>query len=243
MKIQILSDLHLEFGNFSLPSCDRDLLILAGDVHVGEESVPFLKEQLKISPVIYILGNHEFYKHDVSAIITFYQRLNLPGLYFLHNSVYQTTNVRFLGCPLWTDVNQGNKLDMQTVKNGLSDFQVIQNGFRHFTVHDSIERHVTSMTWLQAELGKPFDGKTVVITHHLPSLLSIDPKYAQSHLNYAFASNLDEFILETHPELWIHGHTHESVDYHLGKTKVICNPRGYAHEVNPSFRPCFTLEL
>ena len=243
MKIHIISDLHLEFGDYTPPSVERDLLILAGDIHVGKRSVRFLEEQLQLSPVVYILGNHEFYNHDVETIITFFQTLNLPGLHFLHNSSYQTPQVRFLGCPLWTDVNRQNKIDIQNIARGLNDFHVIQNGYRPFTVEDSIERHLTSVAWLKTELSKPFEGKTVVITHHMPSMQSVVPKYQMSPLNYGFASDLDQFIRDTQPDVWIHGHTHDSIGYQLGGTQIVCNPRGYPHEVNPDFDPCLTLDM
>ena len=51
-------------------------------------------------------------------------------------------------------------------------------------------------------------------------------------MNGGYSSDLDEFI-EDHPEirLWTHGHTHHEFDYMIGKTRVVCNPRGYAgHE-------------
>jgi predicted phosphodiesterase len=243
VKIHIVSDLHLEFGDYIFPSVERDLLILAGDIDVGTRSVRFLKEQLQLSPVLYVLGNHEFYNNDVNTIITYYEALNLPGLHFLQNSVYQTNQIRFLGCPLWTDVNHQNKIDIQNIARGLNDFLVIQNGYRPFTVEDSIERHFISVNWLKMELNKPFEGKTVVITHHMPNMQSVVPKYKTSQLNYGFASNLDQFILDTQPDVWIHGHTHDSVEYQLGETHIICNPRGYPHEANPDFDPCLTLDV
>ena len=58
----------------------------------------------------------------------------------------------------------------------------------------------------------------------------------------AFASNMEDFILEHQPRLWVHGHTHESFDYRIGKTRVVFNPRGYASiEENKGFRPDYTL--
>ncbi|UYP47539.1 hypothetical protein NEF87_003824 [Candidatus Lokiarchaeum ossiferum] len=243
MKIQIVSDLHLEFGDYTLPQCERDLLIVAGDVHVGKKAVSFLKEQLEWSPVVYILGNHEFYEHDIETITTFYKELHLPGLHVLDNSGFEMDCVRFLGCTLWTDANQQNAIDIQNVKGGLNDFRLIKNGDRIFTVQDSINRHLASVMWLSNELKKPYNGKTVIITHHLPSLRSIDPKYSFSALNYAFASDLDNIIVENAPTLWIHGHTHESANYQIGATKVICNPRGYYNEINSKFDPHLIINL
>lgn len=243
MKIQIVSDLHLEFGDYNLPSCERDLLILAGDVNVGEKSVSFLKEQLEYSPVVYILGNHEFYGHDIETITTFYTELCLPGLHFLDNSVFEMGDIRFLGCTLWTDVNHQNKIDILNIKGGLNDFRLIQNGESIFTVQDSIDHHLKSVNWLNHELKVPYSGKTVIITHHLPSVRSIDPKFSFSSLNSAFASDLEDMISENTPDLWIHGHTHDSVNYQIGLTKIVCNPRGYCHEINLNFDPHLIFEL
>lgn len=69
-------------------------------------------------------------------------------------------------------------------------------------------------------------GKTVVITHHLPSMLSVADKYKEDLLSSCFASNLDDLLGSAN--IWIHGHTHESFDYEINGTRVICNPRGYS---------------
>jgi len=80
------------------------------------------------------------------------------------------------------------------------------------------------------------------VTHHAPSIQSIVDRYRADPVSAAFASNMDDFILEHKPLLWIHGHTHESFDYEIGKTRVVCNPRGYAStEENQQFRPDYTL--
>ena len=81
-----------------------------------------------------------------------------------------------------------------------------------------------------------------MVTHHAPSIRSIADRYKSDPVSAAFASNMDDFILEHQPRLWIHGHTHESFDYEIGKTRVVCNPRGYASiEENKRFRPEYTL--
>jgi len=59
----------------------------------------------------------------------------------------------------------------------------------------------------------------------------------------AFASNMEDLIFETGPDLWVHGHIHDSSDYRIGKTRVICNPRGYAHEPNPDFDADLVVEM
>ena len=75
MRVQILSDLHLEFGPFTVEKIDRDLLILAGDIHVGEKAIDFIEKQLEISPVIYILGNHEFYNNEYHQVLEYWNTI------------------------------------------------------------------------------------------------------------------------------------------------------------------------
>lgn len=63
MKIQILSDLHLEFGVSSALNFDKaDIVILAGDTHLGIKGIEWVKKYIPNKKVIYLLGNHEYYK-------------------------------------------------------------------------------------------------------------------------------------------------------------------------------------
>ena len=244
LKIQIISDLHLEFGNMSVPLVDRDLLIIAGDLDIGKKPIKFINEQLKISPVIYILGNHEFYNQDYDEIMDFWKKVDIINFYFLENSAIELNGIRFLGSTLWTDINKGNKIDIETAKVGLNDFRVIRKENRKFTPEDSIILHNQSIKWLKSELKKEYSGKTVVITHHLPSYLSVHEKYKKSSINPCFYSDLDDIIKKFSLDLWIHGHTHDSFDYILDNTRIVCNPRGYKNnEENQKFNPSLLVEI
>jgi Icc-related predicted phosphoesterase len=114
------------------------------------------------------------------------------------------------------------------------DFASIKNGKRRFTPEDSVAVHETSRAWLVGELGREFDGPTVVVTHHLPALTSVAKRYANDQLNPVFASRLEDVIEKYRPELWIHGHTHVPCDYELFDTRIVCNPRGYPGETRES---------
>jgi Icc-related predicted phosphoesterase len=100
--------------------------------------------------------------------------------------------------------------------------------------------------WLDGKLAEPFAGPTVVITHHAPSPKSIHPRFEDSLLNACFVSDVERLIAGSRARLWIHGHTHDSFDYVLNGTRVVCNPRGYAKDgisENPRFDANFLVEI
>jgi Icc-related predicted phosphoesterase len=81
------------------------------------------------------------------------------------------------------------------------------------------------------------------VTHHLPHRLSIHRKYEEDGLNPAFTSDLDRLVRPP-VALWIHGHTHESFNYEVNGTQVVCNPRGYMPiEQNAAFDPHLVVEV
>lgn len=101
---------------------------------------------------------------------------------------------------------------------------------------------IAQVGWLRTQLTDEFVGTTVVVTHHLPHPRSIHRKYKASSLNPSFASDLSN-LMGPSVSLWIHGHTHESFDYVVNSTRVVCNPRGYAPmELNEAFDPVFTVD-
>src|SRR5690606_35705247 len=90
---------------------------------------------------------------------------------------------------------------------------------------DALREHEQSRTWLSTELAKPYYGRTVVITHHGPHPLSVHPRYSGDATNAAFVSDLSELL--KWPQLWLHGHVHDSFDYRVHGYRVVANPRGY----------------
>lgn len=109
----------------------------------------------------------------------------------------------------------------------INDYACIYYRGRRLTPNDTFEFHMNDLEWLTEKLNEKFDGKTVVVTHHLPSALSVADNYANDIVTAAFASRLDDLISSTQPDLWVHGHTHHSCDYQIGRTRVVCNPKGY----------------
>jgi hypothetical protein len=155
--------------------------------------------------------------------------------------------VRFLGSTLWTDFRacgEGERRSaaVQEAARFMRDFSRIGS----FTPADSCALFERNTAWLASKLAEQHRGPTVVITHHAPSLRSIHPRFAGSLLNACFVSNAEHLLEGRRCALWIHGHTHDSFDYRVNGTRVLCNPRGYARDgkpENPYFDPGLIAEV
>jgi predicted phosphodiesterase len=242
---------------FQPPLLYADILVLAGDIHEGSQAFDWAQHTFTI-PMIVIAGNHEAFGHDLFKTIAFNRCKSHDSNHhavFLERASYEFESesgerARFIGMTLWTDFSlYGTPAEsMSVAETSLEDFTSIkiQRGHksRALTPSDMARLHRTSLEFLREELDRSFPGTTVVVTHHAPSPSSVAPRFAGSLLNPAFTSNLDELIMHYQPDLWIHGHIHESFDYTIGKTRVICNPRGYfPHDLNPLFNPEFIVQL
>lgn len=247
MKLHILNDLHIEFADFKLPETDADVIILAGDIGVGEGGLIWLERQSLNKPVIYVPGNHEFYRHDIALV----ERLKIrapQNVHVLNNDVELINGVRFLGAVLWTDFRLFGEAEkyvaIQHARNGMNDFSLIRIQGQRYTPEDSIRLHQQSREWLEMMLVRPYDGKTVVVTHHAPSSRSVPARFSNDLLSPAYASNLEGLMGGNRVSLWAHGHTHDPFDYDVYGTRVICNPRGYIpYEKSRDFRPDLVIEI
>lgn len=245
MNLAVYSDLHLEFGDWIPPSRPVDGVILAGDIHVGDAAIAWARGHFPDVPILYVAGNHEYFGFDMPRL---QQRMHASaaqhGVHFLHDGWIVEQGVRFLGTTLWTDFEfHGAEPEtvsraMRHARRGMRDYDLIEHlpGVQ-LSPELTREIHVSQRRWLQARLSEPFDGPTVVITHHMPHAGSVHPRYDRNPLNPAFVSDLGA-LFDENVCLWVHGHTHESRDYHVGSTRVVCNPRGYAPDLlNPGFDP------
>lgn len=180
-------------------------------------------------PVVYVCGNHELYRGHLNRVyLELAQCARETGMHFLSEGSAVVGGVRFVGTTLWTDfaLYAGREREsMDAARRAINDFSLIRtpNGF--FTPELSVLMHRAARDWLRQQLEIPFDGPTVVVTHHAPSRLSVAPRFENDPLTPAFVSELDEMAgLAT---LWIHGHCHDSSDYVWNGTRVVANPRGY----------------
>ncbi|WP_416052005.1 metallophosphoesterase [Cupriavidus basilensis] len=253
MKIGLVSDLHLSVYPMDFPNPDVDVMILAGDIWRPREAMAWAAAATL--PTLYVAGNHEFYGSDLATTMDAL-RAGAAGtqVQVLERSEWHYRGVRFLGCTLWSDYRLFSS--PQQREDGLRDAQSLMRDFSRIRVAPDFEERFTpatsqalfrdSVAWLAQRFQAPHDGQTVVITHFAPSPLSISPKFAGSHLNASFVSDLRQEIAAWQPALWVHGHTHDSFDYRLDATRVVCNPRGYARDgklENPGFNPGLVIEL
>lgn len=249
MKLHILSDLHMEILPYTLKVFDADVIVLAGDIAEGTNGVEWAAGLLDATQahIIYVAGNHEFYHAELNDVR---QKINAfchpyKRLHYLENNEVMINNVRFLGATLWTDFNltlpEEQTTTLRMSELSLTDFRLIQLQQSRFKVKEAIQMHLASAKFLDAKLDEDFTGKTVVITHHAPSVQSVAPKYKESFLKTYFATDLSHLLNRS--EIWIHGHTHIKSDYQVGKTRVICNPRGRPNNQGQAENVLFNPEL
>ncbi len=121
----------------------------------------------------------------------------------------------------------------------MNDFKKIrkEKSYAKMRSIDIAAIHQRSKAWLIQSLSNSVANTNIVITHHAPSIRSIPDIYRDDIICSAYASNLESLIEEHRPNLWLHGHVHNSLDYQIASTRIICNPRGYQNEFNESFVP------
>jgi len=260
MKIQLVSDLHLEFGDIEIKNNGADVLILSGDICVaadigrGEMSdrktrfVNFFERVSKeFKNVVYVFGNHEHYHGDFVTSTEIIRTAfgHLSNVHILDIDSVDIDGVLFVGGTLWTNFKNRDPVVMWDAQRMMNDYRTVRNGSPNvFLPEDSVLYHEQMLRTIDAACN----GETrpiVVVGHHAPSFKSIGGRYVGDKLNGAYASDLVEFI-EQRPQIkmWTHGHIHNSSDYMIGSTRVLCNPRGYhGYEENDGFRPNTVFEL
>ena len=246
MKIQVLSDLHLEHGErFSFGKAEgADVLVLAGDIDSFTCHVELIRSISQELPTVMILGNHEPIGHSIKKTVEAWKAINIPNFYFLDNDTVEINGIHFIGSTLWTNLD-ADRVHHIAIQNTISDFSMIFSDDKtgYVTIQDLQAEFDKSYSFIKEELAKPYDKK-VLITHHLPTFASVSQEHLNSPFNAAFASELSNMLLYTENlALCIHGHTHVCHDYMLGDVlRVVCNPRGYPHQ-NNGFDPLKSVEI
>jgi hypothetical protein len=264
-RIHPASDGHYDMkgNNGETADVDCDAVVYAGDgMAPATLAIPEIRRRFGDKQIIYVMGNHDFYSDHRSPDTKTtweWQRDNAPKIAALHdvhlldggysNGVVEIDGVRYCGGTAWTDFQsypRGRYMyaDMMRMSRQMNDYRLIKTGRGRskdvFEPKDSIADHKRFISWLTKELAKPFDGETVLVTHHALSEKSLMAGVALRDLDWCYASNAEflfhRYDAETNPNvlpdhvppvLAIHGHVHSNHDYTVGETRVLCNPRGY----------------
>lgn len=256
MKIQYMSDLHLEFGPDFLPkNCGSEVLILAGDITTAHGFLNVKSKRHRYRAffqhcsdnwrhVLYVGGNHELYgwknySRDYMGLIR-EQLARFPNVHVLENQTFELDDVLFAGATFWTDFfgdNDRRPYYMREVGRALNDYHT-----SCYSTQDTLNWHNRSKRFLASLPAK--HKKIAVITHHAPAVDSVHPVYLGDPINAGYYSDQVDFIKDNFEfKAWFHGHMHHSNSYNIALTKVRSNPRGYAHEVNDRFDESLILEL
>jgi len=237
MKINLISDCHINFEDLTLPG--GDVLIMAGDImeaghlrradnakkdtFLADRYRRFINEELvKYRHVIYIAGNHEHYNNSYEDTFARLRREMPANTHFLEAESITIDDVHFFAGTFWTDMNKRDPISMQVIKQGMADFTVIKHGdsikvdtmygdayyTNKFTPSFAAGIFSDTIDKLKDFLDEHKDDKVVVVSHHAPSPLSINEKYKDDfHMNFGYHSNLTEFIMD-HPQIKVWVHGH-----------------------------------
>jgi hypothetical protein len=267
MKLQLLSDLHLEQDpELRLaPALGADLLVLAGDIGCYQSGSLLGGDDFGLArfsprhgwpvPVLYLPGNHEYDGLEYDAT---YARLRALcadlGIHWLERETRVIGGVRFVGTTLWADLDalaapgdpMGVVLDKRTQAMRVGDRYLRTTGTTRagapWLSAAVREESLACQQWLRAALAQPFDGPTVAVTHFAPSLASADPRFGLTPGTANFCNALDDLLPQA--QLWLHGHLHCPSDYVRGGCRVVANPRGYAAQGEQAgFRPDWLIEV
>lgn len=246
MKILLLSDVHLEFAPLHTKGrlgAGCDVVVLAGDIAEGTRGIRWARRSFPDHRIIYVAGNHEFYKHHWDRGLDQMRNAALESeIDFLENDEVTIGGVRFLGCTLWVDFcyfgTSYMRWNAREYERGMADCLYIRadrpgsmspTGRGRLHSGHVLDRHRRSRQWLEDKLAQPRQ-KTVVVTHHAPCSKSVAERFRQDDLTPSFVSDLPQELL-LRADVWVHGHMHDSSDYlvesELASTRIVCNPRGY----------------
>ena len=264
MKIQLLSDLHLEIHPHwrATPAAGADLLVLAGDIGSYQAGslldddnfglTQFSAQAGWPTPVVFVPGNHEYDTFDYASAG---ERLRATcgrlGLIWLEQEIWHAPwrsldgrAVRLLGSTLWSNFEAlpfSQDKVYRAANHYLSKTRTTWEGSPMLAAEMRAPA-LRSQAWLRTAITTPFDGLTVVVSHFAPSLRSADPRFGLAPGTAGFCNALDDLF--EHADLWLHGHLHAPSDYRAGRCRVVANPLGYARKNEQlQFLPTMCLEL
>lgn len=236
MKIQYVSDLHLEFKENSKYLKDNpldiagEILLVAGDsAYLGTSEFtthPFWRwASANYKEVVVCLGNHEFYQYyDISKLKDGFCGEIMPNVHFYYNAVVHFDEVDIVVSTLWGYINP---CDVYITEHSVSDFYRIMNGRYRLTAEAFNSENKKCVDFIKQAVADSWAKTKIVLTHHVPTNLAVAEEFKDSQINGAFTCDLSDYIADSGIDYWIYGHSHRNIDCTIGKTKVVCNQLGY----------------
>jgi Icc-related predicted phosphoesterase len=238
-RIYLASDLHHEMwgldGPIEVPGT-ANIVVIAGDLEYMPKALEICGKTADRTelPVVFVPGNHEYYRRD-------YQAMNELANIYEHENVHVLINrsviiegIRFLGTPLWTNFlalgEETREVYMETAERYINDFRVIKCNGHPVTAEVMLGWHLEARRFLEEELSKPHDGRTVVVTHFPPSYELCHDMFIGERLSPYFNANCDALIKKYQPDAWFYGHTHTAVEKKIHSVPMFCNMGGYPNE-------------
>lgn len=243
MRLQLLSDLHLETEDYTpRPAPDAELLVLAGDIDSSWDGLArFARWPV---PVLFVAGNHEFDRRELrEAWPALRARCAALGIRLLECEELTLAGrdgrrIRFVATTRWCDFDLFGAAERERCQRAAGYFVKIMRATRDGRVFDPAavrDEALACGAWLKQALQTPSRADaTVAITHYAPSALSLDPRYGAQPGSASFC-NADDALLPF-ADLWLHGHLHCRHDYRVehapgaprASTRVVSHARGHA---------------
>jgi len=226
MRLQLLSDLHLETEAFDpLPAPDADVLVLAGDIDASWAGLERFADWPV--PVLLVAGNHEFDGCEWNdAWPALRAHASACGVRLLERETLEFVDGDGRRVRLMRATRDGRPFDAAAVR----------------------AEALACRHWLAQALAQPHDcDATVVVTHFAPSAASADPRFGQQPSTASFCNDDDALLVQA--DLWLHGHVHCCHDYAIVRngrppTRVVCNARGLADKnEGAGFDPLCVVEV
>lgn len=251
MKLRLISDLHMEGYYYSYTPVGEDLVVFAGDIHTRNRHEELIEQVPETTQIIMVAGNHEYYHREFHEVNRYLKSLETvyKNFKFLNNDSFVHDGVHFYGGTMYSDFYlYGQGEHWQTIADAdkfIMDFRVSQieddGNRRIWSTDDHIKEHTKFRNGLQHWIRETEGHKRVVVSHFVPHLKAVHPRWGRSALNGYFTCDMDKHM--GWEGLWLYGHTHDSGDFMVGDTRCVGNPRGYGDENRHGFEEEKILEI
>lgn len=240
MLIRPISDIHINIKSnygYTPSKLETDIdtvLIIAGDIgtpYLFKEWVSGFHHRFK--SVIAILGNHDYYRMTIERAPSKWKEAveSLDNVHIMHNNFIDMEGIRIVGGTLWTNLGTLNPTELNTIKRHMNEYKKVRAGagYSKITTNVILREFMTTWNTIKDAVNSADGLSTVAVVHHSPFKESVLPEFSNDDCKWAYVSDMADDLLGMArvPDIIIHGHLHRHMDYNIGDTRVIANPRGH----------------